>query len=155
MSETVFQDGIERLLAEAAEEVLETMFFTSVFGPAEPSAADFESPLLARLSFRGSPPGVFWLSVPRDTARSITANFLGAEQENELSDSQVGNVIGELANVICGAVLSRLESDAAFELEAPELVNNAESFPFPGAIRRPLELESGTLTVFLATDCLS
>lgn len=155
MSEAVFQDGIERLLTKAAEEVLETMFFTSVFGSADSSGAGLESHLLAKLSFKGSPPGVFWVSVPQETARLVAVNFLGLEHENELADSQVRSVIGELANVICGTVLSRLESNAVFELDAPEFVNNAESFPYPGAISRSLELESGTLTIFLATDCLS
>ncbi len=115
------------LLETATREVLETMFFTSVFGLSPEPVP--EPRFNVRIVFSGSPPGVFRMSVSSTTARSIAANFLGAEREADVNEAQTGNVIRELANVICGHTLSRLESGATFELGSPELVAVSEAPP--------------------------
>jgi hypothetical protein len=51
----------------------------------------------------------------------VGAGFLGRE-EAEVSDGQAGEVVCELANMICGSVLSRLESEETFQITHPELV---------------------------------
>ena len=107
---------VENALAAAAAEVLETMFFAEVLGPAPAPAAA----MAARVVFRGSPSGAFTIAIDPSAARSLAAGFLAAE-ENELSPARTGEVVCELANMICGSVLSRLEPDAAFAVEDIQL----------------------------------
>jgi CheY-specific phosphatase CheX len=49
----------------------------------------------------------------------MAANFLGVEDEEALSPGQIAEVSGELANIICGAVLTDLEANAGFDLSTP------------------------------------
>ncbi len=167
---------IQMGLAAAVEEVLETMCFTSVLasgegtvpasgdgaapapeggaGPAGelavPADADAAAPTCtAELRFRGDPSGQCRVRVPWNLARVMGAGFLGCE-ETEVSDSQTEEVVCELANMICGSVLSRLESEATFQITHPELVPPERGAGFEGAgINRWFDLGDGILTVSL------
>ena len=55
------------------------------------------------------------------SARMLAAGFLG-EDEGMLTDSQPGEVVCELANMLCGSLVSKLESEESFDLAPPELV---------------------------------
>jgi CheY-specific phosphatase CheX len=115
---------IPAALAAAVEEVLETMCFTTVLASSEgaaPAEGDGTPAITVELRFEGSPPGSFRVSVSSKAARAVSAGFLGRE-EAEVSDSQAGEVVCELANMICGSVLSRLESKAIFQITHPELI---------------------------------
>ncbi len=113
----------EQSLAEALEssmaDVLEKMFFIRSLGEPEGTAA--EPDVVARVRFEGDPPGSFTLRVTRSSASSIAADFLGAD-DSEVSEPEVADVICELANMICGSVLSRVESNSTFRLASPRLV---------------------------------
>jgi CheY-specific phosphatase CheX len=154
MSDPVSQTQAEQLLRQAAQEVLETMFFVTVLGDATNDTAP-ASPLCAQLRFKGSPPGRFRLSLSRATARSIAAGFSGAEAEGDLSEAQAEGVVRELTNVICGAALSRLESDSAFELEAPEIVPCSGFGDASETARCSLLLDCGTLDLRLSLGATS
>src|SRR4051794_38968597 len=110
---------LDAALQESVDEVLEKMFFVRSLGDVA-STAD-EPECIARLSFEGEPSGWLALRVTAHAARSVAADFLG-EDEGELSDGQVGEVVCELANMICGSLLSRVERNATFRLETPQLV---------------------------------
>jgi len=166
-------------LAAAVEEVLETMCFTSVLSSGEgaapatmeetlPASGDEGPPAdrevavpaeaeadagaracTAELRFEGNPSGGCRVSVPWNLARAVGAGFLGLE-EMEVSDSQTEEVVCELANMICGSVLSRLESEATFRIIHPELVPPERGAGFEGAgSNRWFDLGDGILTVSL------
>jgi CheY-specific phosphatase CheX len=139
-------EGTGAVLRDAAQQVLETMFFV-VPSEAPAGAAEAGGPrLAARIAFRGEPPGVFAVSLPEPAARTIAANFLGAETESELPFESVWEVVAELANMICGSVLSRLETESKFELDAPEALAGGED-PHAGRTQvESLDLEGGVLT---------
>ena len=82
----------------------------------------------AWLRFEGDPSGSLTLRVGMAAARSIAADFLG-EEAAMLSDVQVEEVICELANMICGSVLSRVESTATFRLDSPTVISPLEEAP--------------------------
>jgi chemotaxis protein CheY-P-specific phosphatase CheC len=107
-------------LRPAFTEVLETMFFTSVIDICATGAAAGPPPIISRLRFRGDPSGVFEIGMTGDAARRLAAAFLG-EDEQELSESRTGEVVCELANMLCGSFLSRM-GDFTFELSHPEIV---------------------------------
>ena len=103
----------------------------------------------AELRFHGDPSGQCRLRVPWNVARILGAGFLGCE-ETDVSDFQTEGVVCELANMICGSVLSRLEGGATFQITHPELVPPERGAGFEGAgINRWFDLGDGMLTVSL------
>ena len=141
---------INPLIREAVNTVLETMFFSAPLGPAAVETGD--AVLEARLGFRGHRGGMFLLSVSAPGARLLAADFLGEAPET-LADSAPGQVVCEMANMICGKLLSQLESGPTFLLETPELVapgtGHVPLASAPGAIQQSFQLETGILSVTL------
>jgi hypothetical protein len=130
-------------LSRVGAEVLETMFFDeAVAAPCEhgwiPSAAS------VRLAFEGSHCGVFLLSVAPEVAQSITPAFLGIEPE-EVTEGQSSQVLLELANILCGSVLSHLWPDSDLKLGAPELIQ--VEGPIEDALHECFQLTEGMLSV--------
>jgi CheY-specific phosphatase CheX len=139
-------DQLQQVFFESASEVLETMCFVGVLGEqAEPAAADLIS---AELVFNGKPSGRFGVQVPPSTGRLIAANFLGKEAE-DITDAEIEQVVGELANMICGSVLSRIEAGARFELLHPVIVPPGQGTPHPEAVTNVLELEEGAMILWM------
>jgi len=144
---------VQAALGAAVEDVLETMCFACVIGssdqpPTEPGLG--ASPVIAELRFIGSPSGGFRLGVEAQVARLFAAAFLGRE-ESELSEVQTGEVVCELANMICGSVLSRLERDITFHITHPELASPEAAADARGTVRW-FELEEGLLNTSLLLE---
>jgi CheY-specific phosphatase CheX len=142
---------MQAALAEAVEEVLETMCFAIVLSSSEtvvppPDGCD---PVHATLNFEGTQSGAFRLSVPMSLARAVGSGFLGRE-EDEISGPEATEVVCELANMFCGSVLGRLKKETIFHLSTPVILPADASVPFSGAgMNRWFELEGGTLAVNL------
>jgi CheY-specific phosphatase CheX len=159
MSETTFHTALQ----ESVVDVLERMFF---IGPLEEPLGEPESSsrsIAVHLDFDGDPPGSLTLRTTVAAARSIAADFLGEDGE-VLSVQQVEEVLCELTNMICGAVLSRVESRAVFRLGVPQVLPADEApTPLPGyspdagtaptgATVRLAEIGGGALTVTVNTE---
>lgn len=100
-------------------EVLETMFFTE----AEPAACDhtwLQSASPVRVRFEGSHSGELLLALSDEAADPLAAGFLGLEPM-ELTGTQRAQVLEELANIMCGALLSHLWPESRLALASPEL----------------------------------
>lgn len=146
------EPAILRALDTAAKEVLERMFFQETAGVADPAARAGADAIAVRLAFEGDPPGWLGLRVGPALARSLAADFLGVD-ETEVSSGQVESVMCELANMICGSLLSQLEKDATFRLgspasESPDLLDQEAG----QAINHTVEATGGVLTVILKTE---
>ena len=143
------------LLAAAAGEVLETMFFTCTYGPAQPGGSPDEPRVAARLGFEGTPSGALTLSVSEPAVRALAANFLAPDEDDPLPAAQLGCVVCELANMICGSLLSRVKSEERFRLSSPELLPESAACP-PGPPTQSLSLgedvADGTLDLWLAME---
>jgi CheY-specific phosphatase CheX len=125
------------------------MFFIETLGEcawdaaASPKAAE----IAVEVTFEGEPPGTLTMRLTASAARQIAADFLGAEEE-EVSASRVNDVVCELANMICGSVLSRVEGASVFNLAAPRIVPFPESRAAgPGTIRYIAALSNGELAI--------
>lgn len=141
---------IAEALSAAAADVLETMFFSPLMGEATPDASCSEPALMARLKFSGGRSGSFTIRVSAGAAGTIAANFLGEETDTP-EPGQVRDVVCEMANMICGSVLSRLDREAHFDLQHPELVE-ACSEPALGSICSLFEIEGGQVALCLQLD---
>ena len=135
---------------ESAQEVLETMFFSSVFGPAEPlfspSSDIREQIITAELRFSGTPSGRLQVSLNEAAARSIACNFLGEDRPELVSKSDMEQVLGELSNMVCGSVLSRMDAQAVFSLSHPELKTIESPTQLHPAVVASFELADGVMT---------
>jgi len=145
---------LENALRLAAEEVLEKMFFVQPLEEHSGGADDSGTVLSAELTFEGAPSGSLTLAVSESAARQIAADFLG-EDEGGVSDRKVQEVVCELANMICGSVLSRVESETTFRLAAPRLLASDERRLLPESADESavftLELANGSLTATVVT----
>jgi CheY-specific phosphatase CheX len=137
-------------LAECTAAVLERMFFVQALEETAPAVPEADSDLICGVNFTGDPSGHLALRVSVEAARSIAADFLG-EDEGGLSGFQVGQVVCELANIICGSVLSRIESGTTFRLDSPRLLSGWESFG-SDAVVHSVTLDAGVLAVAFATE---
>jgi hypothetical protein len=146
---------LDGLLASAVDAVLEAMFFSAPLGPGAPPGLSDPGLLAARLSFRGNPSGAMAVCLSPDAARPLAAGFLGVDVP-DVSGAQIGEVVCELANMLCGSVVSKLESEQIFDLSPPELVSAQTVLAVPDGpgprARRSIALETGTLTVTLALE---
>lgn len=134
--------GIATVLAESTCDVLERMFFLELAPLADaPTPRD---PITAEVTFAGDPPGRFSLTMEREAARMAAADFLGADPE-EIVSHQQDEVVCELANMICGSVLSQIESDVTFRLEQPVVADAREAVRPPAGATFDASIRGGTL----------
>ena len=131
----------DQVLEAVVNEVLETMFFSAVFGPGTETEGDS---MTARVTFTGSHEGALEVSALATTVTALACSFLGV-MEDELPEGQAPALLGEMANVLCGAVLGRLEPEGRFRIAPPEIRSAAE----PVDLRQVFELAEGWLAVSL------
>ncbi len=107
-------------------DVLETMFFSTAAETPEAGEGPVEG-IHAQVRFRGCPSGVFQLDTDADAIRELAAGFLGVSSYTVRED-ETEQVACELANMLCGSVLSQAESDTGFELGPPTTGRNLPMF---------------------------
>ena len=147
MPERNTERNYDQMFAEAVGSVLETMFFTAPLGLAEEGSGG--ACMGARVAFRGSPDGQVRLCLSEASAQLLAAGFL-CEDEESLSPEQTGLVVCELANMLCGSLLSQLESQEHFDLATPQLDQDAPPPPEQAPVAaQSFELENGVLHVSL------
>lgn len=142
---TIDQDPEAGATAQrVAAEVLETMFFTeaevALCGHAWLAGAP-----CARIRFDGSHTGEMLLGVSVEASSPIAASFLGLD-EADLTDTQRGQVIEELSNILCGAMLSQLWPESTLALAAPESTA-WEDWPAAGTLHRCFQIPEGLLAI--------
>src|SRR5258708_242435 len=117
------------VVIRVAADVLATMFFEEAV-PAPCDHSWVPVAISAHIEFDGSHCGQFMLSVSPATSLSIASGFIGLEPE-EMTGNQTSEVILELANILCGALMSTLWPESSLSLGSPELVNSEQSLPTP------------------------
>ena len=114
-------------MKNSISEVLETMFFLSLdFFHNDADIRDLwtmgkDQIVAAKLSFSGPLSGYAIFCIPKISAVSITADFMGKDEE-EISDDQSNGTVKEIINMIIGNTFSRYDPDVVFDLGVPELV---------------------------------
>ena len=148
------------LVPECCSEVLDAMYFTTLLG--SEVLESLPGALLGRLPAEGAPfsfslrfvgdiSGRFGVSLDFPTARSLAANFLG-EDEAEVSPGAVEEVVGELSNMLCGSVMSRVEGENKFVLSHPEPASPLAISAADDVLVSALETDSGVITVWVAVE---
>jgi chemotaxis protein CheY-P-specific phosphatase CheC len=119
-------DVLTTAMKDSISSVLETMFFLSLDYPDDVDIHELWStvkdPIIAaKLSFSGPLSGYAVFCIPKKLALSITANFLGKDEE-DISDDQINGAVKEIINMIIGNTFSMYDPDVVFDLGVPELV---------------------------------
>jgi CheY-specific phosphatase CheX len=142
-------------------DVLDSMYFTTVLEtshPKEPGDA-VEGEEIAvgdeehafSLGFQGDVCGRFGLHLGAATGRMLAANFLG-EDEADLSAIEIAEVIGELANMLCGAVVSKVEGRSKFVLSHPLAMQLLPKLGGEDALVSRFDTDGGTITTWVVVE---
>src|SRR5574340_358528 len=135
------------MLQEAVAEVLETMFFAAA---SDEPATPWEGPCAAAsVGFTGTHNGTLAIRLPEGAARNMAAGFLGVEAEDDLAPDQVGEEVCEMVNMVCGALLSRLDPHGEVRLNPPAPAAPGAD-PLPGGVEAVIALDEGPVAVTLA-----
>jgi len=132
-------------ISAALTEAMEAMFFDAAEPSTECSCADAER-ISALLQFHDALEGEFVLSAPVETARSLAASFMGLDPA-AADRAQAEQIVCELANIICGSALSRLDPATELRLTPPRLTNGPVEGN--GALQEHYQLLDGCLSVSL------
>jgi CheY-specific phosphatase CheX len=138
------QSPMDQVLQHVAAEVLETMFFTE----AELADCDhgwLDAAASARVGFEGSHLGEMLFGVSAEAVDPIAAAFLGLDPA-ELAEAQRGQVIQELTNILCGAMVSHLWPESRLALGSPELTA-WQDWPEEGTLHRCFVIPEGKLAI--------
>jgi hypothetical protein len=138
------EPAASEMIERVAAEVLETMFFTEAQVDACEHCWLATAPS-AHIRFEGSHFGEMLLGVSAEAAVPIGASFLGLA-EDEVTQAQRGQVVQELANILCGAMLSKLWPESKLALASPELEPWPE-WPAEGALHRCFLMQEGRLAI--------
>ena len=152
MTEPVLCEVLRQALRQAVDEVLDKMFFVCPLGEAEPDPEDAAPAIAARLTFEGEPSGSMTLRLTWQAAHAIAADFLG-EDEESLTEQRTGEVVREMANMICGSVLSQVEGATAFHLAEPRILTIEEDADeHHGSVVFAVDIPNGRLTLLMNTE---
>jgi CheY-specific phosphatase CheX len=143
--------SIARHLAPCCEQVLETMFFTGILAVSEDAPAAMPFDISATVAFTGPPDGLLSIALSRDAAAALASSFLGVDLQ-AVSATECSEVAGELANMICGALLSRATTGRMFRLAGPDLERQWDAAAHDAAVTAALELPEGNLRVRVCVD---
>lgn len=113
---------IEQTLRESAQSVLETMFFAEAESVAAPSPAPAANRMFIQVAFGGHRRGRFSIGLPVSCARALAGGFEGLDDLNAVPVETVQEVACELANIICGVALTRLDTHGLFTLDSPAVI---------------------------------
>ena len=117
-------ENIREVAQGVVSNVFETMFFISSNSCEDDfhgkETLKFSPPIFrGEIGFRGNCSGRLILSVPYELAKVMATNFMGLEND-EISESQTMDVVGELCNVICGNLFARLDKKNTYILNATD-----------------------------------
>jgi len=100
---------LNETLLDGAKEVFETMIFMEMEQTAEEMPIDNTDTVLGTITFKGNLEGILSICCSADCAISIAANMLGMDIDDGISQEDVSDAIGEVANMVMGSLKSRIQ----------------------------------------------
>lgn len=99
-------------LAEAAARVLEDGAFLFTEPADEPPALQ-DDVVTARIRFEGPGEGFLQVTMPTQGCTMLAANMLGVDPEDDDAAARGRDALGEILNILCGALLGEAFPDSA------------------------------------------
>ena len=119
--------ALKDVLVDSAKEVFETMVFMTLAesDPAEAGLSDVT--LLGSITFKGDMEGCLGVCCDEVCARTIAANMLGMDPDEGIAEEDVSDAMGEIANMVMGAIKSRIQDEVGtIEVSIPSVVQGRE-----------------------------
>lgn len=91
--------------------------------------------LMASVRFTGAFSGSVEIVLPERLGHWLVTSLLGMTPDESLPDTQMFDGVGEFANMVCGAWLSRVGDQALFELKVPAVTRLAPEWNPVGEVR--------------------
>lgn len=133
----IVQDSLCEAMIDGAREVFETMMFMTLEISNELYEGIDGPAILGSITFRGSIEGMLTVCCGQECARQIAINMLGMEPGEDLSDDEVQDAMGEVANMVMGSLKARILDEVGdLQVSIPTVVRGAamESSLSEGAI---------------------
>ena len=138
---------MEQALYRAAILTFEELGFVFPTRRADDSAINEARSVSASVAFKGEFDGTLVVQVEREILPPIAANMLG--EDALIGEVMLIDVLGEIANVICGNVLPEIGGKTAvFQLDAPQITVQ-KSYAVNPSSSAKLDLEEGRADVLL------
>ncbi|MBM4024752.1 MAG: chemotaxis protein CheX [Planctomycetes bacterium] len=119
--------SLKDVLLESVKEVFETMVFMALEEAGQAALCSDEPALLGTITFKGRLEGCLGLCCGQTCARAIATSMLGMGPDDDLDPADVCDAIGEIANMVLGAVKSRVQNEVgSMEVSIPSVVEGRE-----------------------------
>ena len=110
-------------LLAGTKEVFETMIFIDLEETTEPNQKIEGDALLGSITFKNGIEGCLTICCTVTCAKIIAANMLGTDPEEEISEEEICDAIGEVTNMIMGSVKARIQdSIGGLQVSIPTVV---------------------------------
>ena len=124
--------SLRDVLLSSAKEVFESMVFLALEEGEDLAACD-ETSLLGTVTFTGEIEGSLSVSFGESCARDIAAGMLCMETPDELTEEDVVDAIGEIANMVMGTVKTSLQGQIDnITISIPSVVRGREVYTARG-----------------------
>ena len=115
------------ILLESAKEIFETMIFMDLAEVTEPDQDIEGDALLGSITFKGNLEGCLSICCGTPCAQSIARNMLGLDADDELTEEDTCDAIGEVANMVMGSVKKRMADNFGdLQVSIPSVVSGKE-----------------------------
>lgn len=118
--------SLKDVLLDGAKEVFETMVFMALEEVEGQRPDPAGVTLLGTITFAGSLEGCLGICCDMDGAKAIAAGMLCMDSPDELSDEDLVDAMGEIANMVMGAVKTRIQDDVDIMISIPAVVQGRE-----------------------------
>lgn len=118
---------LNEMLLESAKEIFETMIFMDLTEATEPDQIVEGDALLGSITFKGSIEGCLSICCSTACAQSIAQNMLALDADDEITEADTCDAIGEVANMVMGSVKKRMaDSFGDLQVSIPSVVSGKE-----------------------------
>ncbi len=115
---------LNEALLDGAKEVFETMIFIDLEKSEDSNLVIEGDSLMGSITFTGNLEGCMTICCDTDCAKAIAANMLGMEPDEQVSNEDVCDAIGEVTNMVMGSLKSRIQDNISkIEVSIPTVVS--------------------------------
>jgi chemotaxis protein CheX len=107
----IAQDCLSEAMIVGSREVFEKMIFMQIESCADTKSQIDGDVLLSSISFRNGIEGCLGICCNKDCARAIAINMLAMSPDDPISDNEIKDALGEVANMVMGTVKTAIQSD--------------------------------------------
>ena len=107
----IAQDCLSEAMIAGSREVFEKMIFMQIEGCSDTTSQMGGDVLLSSISFRNGIEGCLGICCNKDCARAIAINMLAMSPDDSISENEIKDALGEVANMVMGTVKTAIQSD--------------------------------------------